>query len=179
MATTKAAPSTPDLSDPALYINREVSWLDFNARVLALARDTAQPLLERCKFLAIFSSNLDEFFMVRVAGLPGRPRGRPALVDAADQMPREEVLARVAERVRELIREQSRIWPRRSAELAQAGIEIAAFRDLRTAERLEVRRAVFDREVYPVLTPLAVGPGHPFPTSPGCRSTWPAACATR
>ena len=109
MTTAKAPPRARDLSDPALYINRELSWLDFNARVLALARDTDQPLLERCKFLAIFSSNLDEFFMVRVAAVQdaleaGRPSSTP------DQMPREEVLERVAARVRELTVEQSRIW---------------------------------------------------------------------
>ena len=87
-----------DLADPSLYVNREFSWLDFNARVLALAADHTQPLLERCKFLAIFSSNLDEFFMVRVAGVmdaldAGRPSSTP------DQLPRDEVLAGIRERV--------------------------------------------------------------------------------
>jgi polyphosphate kinase len=162
MTTTRAAPPGPDLTDPALYINRELSWLDFNARVLALARDPGQPLLERCKFLAIFSSNLDEFFMVRIAAVQdaleaGRPSSTP------DQMPREEVLERAAARVRELTDEQSRVWMEEvRPALAEAGIEIAAFRDLRPAEREEVD-AQFDREVYPVLTPLAVGPGLPFP----------------
>ncbi len=94
---------------PALYINRELSWLDFNARVLALARDPEMPLLERCKFLAIFSSNLDEFFMVRVAAVQDAlEAGR--LPSTPDQLPRDEVLDRVAERVRELTAEQSRIW---------------------------------------------------------------------
>ena len=69
MTTAPEAPTAPDLSDPGLYINRELSWLDFNERVLALAREPRVPLLERCKFLAIFSSNLDEFFMVRVAAV--------------------------------------------------------------------------------------------------------------
>jgi len=164
MATARAtpAPRAPDLSDPALYINRELSWLDFNERVLALAREPGQPLLERCKFLAIFSSNLDEFFMVRVAAVQdaleaGRPSSTP------DRMSREEVLERVAERVRELTAEQSRIWEHEiRPALADAGIGIAAFRDLAAAGRQEVD-AQFDREVYPVLTPLAVGPGLPFP----------------
>ena len=162
MTTTPAAPPGPDLSDPALYINRELSWLDFNARVLALSRDTGVPLLERCKFLAIFSSNLDEFFMVRVAAVQDALEAGRA-TSTADQMPRDEVLERVAEGVRELTAEQSRLWREELLPaLADAGIEIAPFHDLRPAERQEVD-AQFDREVYPVLTPLAVGPGLPFP----------------
>ena len=161
MTTAPEAPAR-DLSDPELYINRELSWLDFNERVLALAREPGVPLLERCKFLAIFSSNLDEFFMVRVAAVQdaleaGRRPSTP------DQLSREEVLARIAERVHELTAEQSRIWHEDLVPaLAEAGIEIVSFADLTPAERGEVD-AQFDREVYPVLTPLAVGPGLPFP----------------
>ena len=162
MTTAPEAPPARDLSDPELYINRELSWLDFNERVLALAREPGVPLLERCKFLAIFSSNLDEFFMVRVAAVQdaleaGRRPSTP------DQLSREEVLARIAERVHELTAEQSRIWHEDLVPaLAEAGIEIVSFADLTPAERGEVD-AQFDREVYPVLTPLAVGPGLPFP----------------
>ena len=162
MTTAPEAPPARDLSDPELYINRELSWLDFNERVLALAREAEVPLLERCKFLAIFSSNLDEFFMVRVAAVQdaleaGRRPSTP------DQLSREEVLARIAERVHELTAEQSRIWHEDLVPaLAEAGIEIVSFADLTPAERGEVD-AQFDREVYPVLTPLAVGPGLPFP----------------
>ena len=91
MATVGSLPR--DLSDPALYVNREFSWLDFNARVLALAADHSQPLLERCKFLAIFSSNLDEFFMVRVAGvMDALDAGRPAL--NVELTPEERLLVR-------------------------------------------------------------------------------------
>jgi polyphosphate kinase len=162
MSTTHDAPPARDLADPALYINRELSWLDFNARVLALARETGTPLLERCKFLAIFSSNLDEFFMVRVAAVQdaleaGRVPSTP------DQLPRDEVLDRVAARVRELTTEQSRIWTEEiRPELVEAGIEVVPFTELTPDERREVD-IQFDREVYPVLTPLAVGPGLPFP----------------
>ncbi len=162
MTTTREPRATPDLSDPALYINRELSWLDFNERVLALSREPGTPLLERCKFLAIFSSNLDEFFMVRVATVQDAlEAGR--LPSTPDQLPREEVLDRVAARVRELIAEQAAIWSGELVpELAEAGIGIRAYRDLTRVQRTELD-AQFDRAVYPALTPLAVGPGLPFP----------------
>jgi len=155
-------PATADHADPGLYTNRELSWLDFNARVLALAGDTRVPLLERCKFLAIFSSNLDEFFMVRVAAAQEaleqrRPPSTP------DQMPREEVLERVAVRVRALVAEQYDTWTHgvRPA-LAEAGIVVSGIAELGGDARREVDER-FDRQVLPVLTPLAVGPGLPFP----------------
>ena len=123
---TDDAPAAADLSDPSLYLNRELSWLDFNARVLALARDPDMPLLERCKFLAIFTSNLDEFFMVRVAAVQdasrraGCPHARPA--------PRDGVLDRIAARVRALTTEQSRAWDEDMPRLAEAGIDPALHR---------------------------------------------------
>ncbi|MFN8121177.1 MAG: polyphosphate kinase 1 [Thermoleophilia bacterium] len=162
MTTAHDPASAPDLADPGLYTNRELSWLDFNARVLALAADAGQPLLERCKFLAIFASNLDEFFMVRVAATQeaaaaGRRSSTP------DRMPREEVLNRVAVRVRELVDEQWRIWegdirPR----LAEAGIAVSDLGSLSPEDRAAADDG-FERQVLPVLTPLAVGPGLPFP----------------
>ena len=162
MATTEQATERPDLFDPALYINRELSWLEFNARVLNLAREPEIPLLERCKFLAIFSSNLDEFFMVRVATMvdalaEGRQPSTP------DQLPREDVLSAVAERVHQLVAEESAIWWRdlRPA-LAEQGVRIALYDELGGAERADIDER-FQREVFPVLTPLAVGPGLPFP----------------
>ncbi|HWH15611.1 MAG TPA: polyphosphate kinase 1 [Miltoncostaeaceae bacterium] len=162
MATTEGVPAVADLRDPGLYTNRELSWLDFNARVLALAGDGRVPLLERCKFLAIFSSNLDEFFMVRVAAAQEaleqrRPPSTP------DQMPRDEVLTRVARRVQELVAEQYAIWSEgvRPA-LAEAGIPVCGMDELDPGARREVDDR-FDRQVLPVLTPLAVGPGLPFP----------------
>jgi polyphosphate kinase len=162
MTTAPEAPAARELSDPALYINRELSWLDFNARVLALARDQGVPLLERCKFLAIFTSNLDEFFMVRVATVQDAlEAGR--LPSTPDKLGREVVLDRIQERVAELTAEQSRIWDEElRPELAAAGILVTDYGDLGAEERRAVDER-FDREVYPVLTPLAVGPGLPFP----------------
>jgi polyphosphate kinase len=162
MTTAPEAPAAPQLTDPALYINRELSWLEFNARVLALARDPDVPLLERCKFLAIFTSNLDEFFMVRVATVQDAlESGR--LPSTPDKLAREDVLDRIHERVAELAAEQSHIWnDELHPQLAEAGIEVSDYADLGTAERRAVDER-FDREVYPVLTPLAVGPGLPFP----------------
>jgi polyphosphate kinase len=162
MTTAPEAPAARDLTDPGLYINRELSWLEFNARVLALAGDPGVPLLERCKFLAIFTSNLDEFFMVRVATVQDAlEAGR--LPSTPDRLAREEVLDRIQERVAELNAEQSRIWHDEiRPELADAGIQVTDYSDLGDAERQVVDER-FDREVYPVLTPLAVGPGLPFP----------------
>jgi polyphosphate kinase len=162
MATTPEAPPAPSLTDPALYINRELSWLEFNARVLALARDPGVPLLERCKFLAIFTSNLDEFFMVRVATVQDAlEAGR--LPSTPDRLAREDVLDRIRDRTVELTVEQGRIWhDELLPELAAARIQIADYAELGPAERRTVDER-FDREVYPVLTPLAVGPGLPFP----------------
>lgn len=160
MATISTTPQ--DLSDPALYVNREFSWLDFNARVLSLAADPAQPLLERCKFLSIFSSNLDEFFMVRVASArealeDGRPSSTP------DQLSREEVLAGIRERVLELVDLQASIWRDDvRPSLAAEGIVVTNLDDLSEAARDDLR-ARFEREIEPVLIPLAVGPGLPFP----------------
>ncbi len=160
MSTVGSIPR--DLSDPALYVNREFSWLDFNARVLALAADQSQPLLERCKFLAIFSSNLDEFFMVRVAGVidaleDGRPSSTP------DQLPRDQVLSGIRERVLELIDLQASIWRDDvRPSLAAEGIVIANIDDLAAGDQDDLRER-FEREVEPVLIPLAVGPGLPFP----------------
>jgi polyphosphate kinase len=162
MTTLEGTPRVEDIDDPRLYTNRELSWLDFNARVLALAADPRVPLLERCKFLAITSSNLDEFFMVRVAAAQeAAEQRRPP--STPDQLPRQEVLDRVAERVRELITEQVAIWDGgvRPA-LAEAGITVTSPPGLTPAERAELDDT-FDRQVLPILTPLAVGPGLPFP----------------
>ena len=143
-------------------LNRELSWLDFNARVLELAADPEVPLLERVKFCAIFSANLDEFFMVRVAGLL-RQSSSTMLMRSADGMTPRETLARIRERVVSLTRRQSRLWSEElRPALAAAGIVLGEIDDC-TPEELEELSAVFDRELYPVLPPLAVGPGQPFP----------------
>jgi polyphosphate kinase len=143
-------------------LNRELSWLEFNARVLAMAADPEVPLLERVRFCAIFSSNLDEFFMVRVAGLLDQVASGVA-VRSADGMAPTEALAAIRERVETLSGRQARLWRRDLCPaLAKEGIVLAQVGDLepKDEERLS---ATFERDVFPVLTPLAVGPGQPFP----------------
>jgi polyphosphate kinase len=143
-------------------LNRELSRLDFNARVLDLACDAAVPLLERVKYCAIFSSNLDEFFMVRVAGLMGQAQSG-FTVRSADGLTPRQALTAIRERVVELTRKQSKLWKRElRPALAAHGIEIGQVDDCSPAELRELEGR-FERELYPVLTPLGVGPGQPFP----------------
>jgi polyphosphate kinase len=143
-------------------LNRELSHLEFQARVLELATDESLPLLERVNYCAIFSSNLDELFQVRVAGLLGQAEAGIA-VRSADGLTPQQALARIRERVLELCARQSRLWKRdlRPA-LAAEGITIGGIEDLSEKELTKLERR-FHREIYPVLTPLAVGPGQPFP----------------
>jgi polyphosphate kinase len=160
---------TPDVDETGLtelpddrYINRELSWLDFNARVLALAEDESQPLLERAKFLAIFASNLDEFYMVRVAGLKRREETGLSVRSADGLTPREQ-LAYISKRNQELVEQQSAAWERRLRPiLAERGIRIAKWVELTDDERTRLSR-YFREQIFPVLTPLAVDPAHPFP----------------
>ncbi|WP_096285968.1 RNA degradosome polyphosphate kinase [Mycobacterium ahvazicum] len=144
------------------YLNRELSWLDFNARVLALAADTSLPLLERAKFLAIFASNLDEFYMVRVAGLKRRDEMGLSVRSADGLTPREQ-LARIGEQTQRIATRHAREFldSVRPA-LAQEGIYIVTWADLDQAERDQLS-TYFTEQVFPVLTPLAVDPAHPFP----------------
>jgi len=144
------------------YLNRELSWLDFNARVLALAADTSLPLLERLKFLAIFSSNLDEFYMVRVAGLKRRDEMGLSVRSADGLTPREQ-LRRISEQSQQIASRHARVFldSVRPA-LAEHGIHIVTWADLNEAERSQLS-AYFHEQVFPVLTPLAVDPAHPFP----------------
>ncbi|HYY32155.1 MAG TPA: polyphosphate kinase 1 [Gaiellaceae bacterium] len=147
---------------PERFLNRELSWLDFNARLLELAADTDTPLLERVKFCSIFSSNLDEFFMVRVAGLMGQVATGLALRSPDGRTPLA-ALAEIRERVKHLTTEQSHLWSRDlQPALAENGIRIAGVADCDEEELAELEHR-FEREIYPVLTPLAVGPGLPFP----------------
>jgi polyphosphate kinase len=151
-----------DLSDPELYFNRELSWAQFNARVLELAEDPSVALLERVKFLAIYSSNLDEFFMVRVAGLHDQ-------IEAGIEKPLQDgrtpsdTLDAIRRAVREHIARQSRCLEHsvRPA-LAEHGIRIVGYDDVSATERKRLD-ARFQRQIFPVLTPLAVGLGRPFP----------------
>jgi polyphosphate kinase len=143
-------------------LNRELSLLDFHARVLELAGDEAVPLLERVKFCSIFSSNLDEFFQVRVAGLLGQAESGIA-VRSADGLTPHQALARIRERVLDLTAAQSRLWKRElRPALAAEGIAVGGIEDCDGKELKQLERR-FHREIYPVLTPLAVGPGQPFP----------------
>jgi len=144
------------------YLDRELSWLAFNTRVLELAEDPDVPLLERTRFLAIFSSNLDEFFMVRVAGLKRRIAAGVALPAASGLLPREVHEGTLA-RTRELMTRQAHcfhddVLPA----LVKEGIEISRWDDLDDADHARLR-ALFGERIFPVLTPLAVDPAHPFP----------------
>jgi polyphosphate kinase len=143
-------------------LNRELSWLDFNERVLDLVADPALPLLERVKFCAIFASNLDEFFMVRVAGLMGQAATGLAVRSPDGRLP-PVVLAEIRERVLRMTQLQSRLWlGELEPALAAEGIVVGHVEDCSDTE-LEELKSRFDSEIYPVLTPLAVGPGQPFP----------------
>src|SRR6201993_3438648 len=144
------------------YLNRELSWLDFNARVLALAADNSLPLLERAKFLAIFASNLDEFYMVRVAGLKRRDEMGLSVRSADGLTPREQ-LRRIGEQTQRIATQHARVFldSVRPA-LAEEGIHIVTWADLDQAERDQLSTYFMD-QVFPVLTPLAVDPAHPFP----------------
>ncbi|MFI5301209.1 MAG: RNA degradosome polyphosphate kinase, partial [Polyangiales bacterium] len=161
-ATPEAAAHSPSLEEPRLFINRELSWLAFNQRVLDEGRNQAVPLVERLKFLAILAANLDEFFMVRVAGL------RQQLSGDVDELPADgmsvpEQLAAITAKVRELVAGQyealnNEILP----DLARHGFRILQADELSEDQRREVE-AKFWNDVFPILTPLAIDPGHPFP----------------
>src|ERR1035437_4291264 len=152
----------PQLEDPALYINRELSWLDFNDRVLALAEDERAPLLERVKFCAIYTTNLDEYYMVRVAGLHDQ-------IDAGVETPGQdgrtpsEMIALIRERAQELGRRLSDCFEGRlRPALAAHGIDVVDVDDLDEDQRAELSKH-FRSVIFPALTPLAVAPGRPFP----------------
>jgi len=155
----------PVVNDPAnakLFINRELSWLGFNERVLEEARDATVPLAERLKFLAIVASNLDEFFMVRVAGLKQQLSGNVAETPP-DGLTAAEQLAAISTRAHAMVTEQYRVWRNEVAPgLAEAGIRLLRAQDL-TPEQKAPLSTYFAKEVWPVLTPLAVDPNHPFP----------------
>jgi polyphosphate kinase len=157
-----AAPQTK--AEPAVerLLNRELSWLDFNARVLELAADPKLPLLERVKFCSIYSSNLDEFFSVRVGGLMGQAVTGVTARSPDGRTPHE-ALAEIRERVLALTAEQSKLWKRElKPALAEEGIVIGRISDTSEKDLAELAER-FESEIYPVLTPLAVGPGKPFP----------------
>ncbi len=163
MEAITAPREAPALDSPELFENREVSWLQFNERVLELAEDERVPLLERVKFLAIYANNLDEFFMVRVAGLHDQV---DAGIDARgpDGLSARETLERITEQNVQLGRRHSAAWeddvrPR----LAEHGIRVVVDTGDCSDGELEAVDKVFAEQIFPVLTPLAVGPGRPFP----------------
>jgi len=160
--TAPAAPPPPDLSDASLYLNRELSWLAFNQRVLDQANDPAHPLLERVKFLSITGSNLDEFFMVRVATLLKKYR---AGIDdlSPDGLHTAPLLAAIRQRASQMLDDMATCWQ----ELLRTQLESEGVRFLEPADHTPEVRAYlasyFKSHVWPVLTPLAFDPGHPFP----------------
>ena len=160
--TEQATAATPDLRAPELYDSRELSWLDFDDRVLQLAEDAGVPLLERAKFAAIFASNLDEYFMIRVAGVHDQ-------IDAgiedrgADGRTPTEILGAIRERVVAMVARQSAVVERElRPAMERHGIRVVGVGDLSEAQGASIE-ARFRRQIFPVLTPLAVGLGRPFP----------------
>src|SRR5919198_17908 len=151
-----------DLFDPDLYINREISWLQFNDRVLTLAEDASTPLLERLRFLAIYSNNLDEFFMVRVSGLREQVEAGVA-TRGSDGWTPTETLEAIGKYIGPAIESHTRCFLDQIVPaLAEEGIRLADVDELDSSDRSYLRD-YFQDQVFPVLTPLAVDPGHPFP----------------
>jgi polyphosphate kinase len=150
------------LSDPSLYVNRELSWLEFNQRVLEEAQDPSNPLLERLRFLCIVASNLDEFFEVRVAGLK-QQRESGLSEPGPDGMSPGEQLAAISARVRQMVDDKYLVWSKELVPaLEQNNIFFLSYDEL-TKEEKQYYTKHFEKSVYPVLTPLAVDPFHPFP----------------
>jgi len=163
MASQAQVPSiVPEARVTGRFANRELSWLDFDARVLALAENNDVPLLERVRFLSIFSSNLDEFFQIRVAGL--REQLAVGLgATSPDGMTTREQLDAISEHVRLLKTRQHQTWAKSlRPRLDAAGIRILDWEELDALDRTNLRE-VFERRVFPILTPLSVDPAHPFP----------------
>ena len=148
--------------DPKNFINRELSWLAFNQRVLEEAQDLTQPLIERVKFLTIFSSNLDEFFEIRVAGIKQQIESETSDV-GPDGLSPTELFDRIQKTVRELVGTQYALWKNELLpELAKNGIYVREIAEL-SAKRTAWANRYFQQEVLPMLTPLAVDASHPFP----------------
>ena len=161
-AKTRRRARPANLDHRTYYFNRELSWLQFNARVLEEAVDQRSPLLERVKFLSIFFSNLDEFFMIRVSGLR-RQLESGALVAPPDGMSPAQQLTAIHDRLEPQLAEAARCWAEDlQPQLTTAGINVLPYQELKSKQRKLLRR-MFKRELFPVLTPLASDPSHPFP----------------
>src|SRR5437588_8101153 len=151
-----------DLSDPANFINRELSWLEFNRRVLEEAQDPTQPLIERVKFMTIFSGNLDEFFEIRVAGIKQQIKSETSDI-GPDGLSPTDTFDRIQKTVRRLVATQCALWKNELLpELAKNGIYVREMAEL-TPKRAAWAHRYFQQEVLPMLTPLAVDASHPFP----------------
>ncbi|MEW6406859.1 MAG: polyphosphate kinase 1, partial [Chloroflexota bacterium] len=160
MSSEEVAP--PQLSDPQYYLNRELSLLEFQRRVLEEAQDENNPLLERVKFLAIFGSNMDEFFMVRVSGIRKQVEAEIVELSTDGLTPREQ-LAAIRKRSNELFHIAEHLFNRKMLpRLDKAGIHVLDYKRLSKAQKAKVD-TYFHEVIYPVLTPLALDPGHPFP----------------
>jgi polyphosphate kinase len=151
-------------NSPERFVNRELSWLAFNGRVLQEAQNQRHPLLERLRFVSISSSNLDEFYMVRVAGLWGMVKEGVASISDDGLNPSQQ-LAKIAEFSGQLIADQQRVWIELRGELAEKGITVVGASDMKDADRAWLD-AYFHEQIFPVLTPLAIDPAHPFPFIP-------------
>src|SRR5246500_343591 len=160
--TIMEAPKAPTFNDPALYANRELSWLEFNQRVLEEVEDASNPLLERVKFLCIVASNLDEFFEIRVAGLKQQQLSNLAAPEP-DALTPSEQLAEISARVCKMVDDEYRLWNEQLVPaLEQNNVFFLRYEEL-TKEEKQYYAKYYEKSVYPVLTPLAVDPVHPFP----------------
>jgi polyphosphate kinase len=162
MSKTKAIAPEINISDPKYYFNRELSWLEFNRRVLHEALDPRTPLLERLKFTAIFSSNLDEFFMVRVAVLKQQVEAKVSKLTPDGRTPEEQIEA-ISQRLHPMVVQQHQHFEQvLRPQLAKHGVYILNYIDLSQEQRVYLQD-YFEKRIFPVLTPLAIDPGHPFP----------------